>query len=121
MTVTLETRGAAALGTSVDEPWANDNWPAGAPVDPGACFARQGEIDHYEAWLYAPRPETECEPDHYIFSWTRDEMLAEIDRLPEDLTRRIVVKAIVDGERHPVDPYGNALDADGISVVANAI
>jgi hypothetical protein len=32
-----------------------------------------------------------------------------------------VVKAIVDGEHRPVDPYGNALDAEDGRVVANAI
>ena len=83
-----------------------------------------GDVDYYEAWLYAEAradAEPDREPDAYLFSATRDELLGDLAYLPAALSGRVVVKAMVGGIRCPVDPYGNALDPLDLHVVANAV
>ncbi|MBI1775965.1 MAG: hypothetical protein HYR63_11520 [Proteobacteria bacterium] len=83
-----------------------------------------GEVECYEAWLYAPRSAetgSEREPDHYMFYRGRDEMIEEIKNLPWELAARVVVKAMVGGDPCPIDQDGNALDPDDLHVIANAI
>jgi hypothetical protein len=125
MTMIIANGAEGALAALLAQPWlAADRADAATAGLENALadLGCTGEIEHYEAWLYGSRAaEPERLPDHYLFGWTRDELQAEIDRLPHGFAHRIVVMAVVDGERREVDPYGNALDADGASVVANAV
>ncbi len=87
-------------------------------------YGLMGEVDYYKAWLYARIPaaaDPDCEPDHFVFCRTRDEMIEEIGNLPSELAVEVVVKAMMDGELYPIDQFGNALDPDDLHVIANAV